>query len=147
MGNNPSHPTIDHKTWHIIQGKRLYDVWPEVETHVQSSIANDSVEMLQLITLDKKDRLLDSRIISIGTVDHLYARLRYVAEQALHRSDIFGIILAHNHTSGDVTPSWDDISYTKSLHHAFAKLDICLLDHLIAAHHALFSLRRHCLIF
>ena len=91
-------------------------------------------------------RLIDSRIIAVGTVDHLLAKIRYVAEQAL-MLDAHSIVLAHNHTSGVVMPSWDDVTYTRALHHGFHLLRISLIDHLIVSANALFSMRRNCLIF
>lgn len=138
--------SIDEASWLAIKGQRLVDAWPGIETHIAASIADSAVERMQLIRLDALGRLLESTIIAHGTVDHLCASVRYVAEQAL-KDDTFGVILAHNHTGGSATPSWDDVTYTKSVHHAFKLLHIALIDHLIVTKDKILSMRRNCLIF
>lgn len=137
---------IDEESWQKIAGQSLYDVWPETEDHLIRTLAGDQVELLQMLALDRNMNLTHSRIIAVGTIDHLYARIRYVAEQALGM-DAYGVVLAHNHTSGNPQPSWDDVAYTHALHHAFQRLDITLLDHLIIGFDRLFSLRRHNMLF
>ncbi len=136
----------DPSSWAHIKGKRLNAVWQDIETHTKASITSIDVELLQMISLDKDDCVIDSKIIAVGTKDHLHAKIRYVAEQAL-QTETFGVILAHNHTCGEALPSWDDITYTKNLNHAFKLLNISLIDHLIVARDRVFSMRRNCLIF
>ena len=137
---------VDAASWHAIKDKNLYNVWSSLEEHITRSIVTDDIELLQLICLDSKNKLIDSKIIAVGTVDHIQVKIRYIAEKAL-KSKVFGIIMAHNHTSGNTTPSWHDITYTKSLNHAFNLFDISLIDHLVVARNSVFSMRRHCLIF
>ena len=137
---------VDQTSWQLIANQPLQDVWPQLEEHINRSIVTDDIELLQLICLDSKNRVINSEIIAIGTINCVHAKIRYVAEKAL-KSKVFGIILAHNHTSGNTTPSWDDVTYTKTLHHAFNLLNIFLVDHLVVGPDSIFSMRRNCLIF
>ena len=57
------------------------------------------------------------------------------------RLDAAGIILVHNHPSGDPTPSPDDLHLTAETLAAGRLLDIDLLDHLVISHDAYVSLR------
>ena len=75
---------------------------------------------------------------------------RVVAEQILDatedlgealRLDARGIILAHNHPSGECRPSGCDIAATHQLAAVASALDIELIDHLIFTHEAVYSMR------
>lgn len=57
------------------------------------------------------------------------------------RLDASGVILVHNHSSGDPTPSSDDLHLTAEALAAWRLLDIDLLDHLMIGHDAYVSLR------
>jgi len=82
------------------------------------------------IYLDTKHRVIKEEIISIGSLD----------QAALHPRELFksafevgaaALILAHNHPSGDATPSAADVRLTGELLQAAKLLGICLLDHVI----------------
>ena len=53
------------------------------------------------------------------------------------------VIVAHNHPSGDPTPSEKDLSLTRRLDEAGAMLGIQVLDHIIVARHGAISIREH----
>ena len=63
------------------------------------------------------------------------------------RLDTAGVILVHNHLSGDPTPSPDDLHLTAETLAAGRLLDIDLLDHLVIGHDAFVSLRDRGLLF
>ena len=65
-----------------------------------------------------------------GTVDHTPVYTREVMKRALELS-ASAIILAHNHPSGDPTPSFADIDMTKKIVDAGQKLGITVHDHVI----------------
>jgi DNA repair protein RadC len=83
-----------------------------------------------LVALDTKHRVIATTIVSIGTVAHTFFAPREVFRDAL----LFGasaIVVAHNHPSGDATPSSDDRQITRRLAQAGATLGVELLDHLV----------------
>lgn len=82
------------------------------------------------LLLDTKNRVMKCTEVSVGTVDAAIAHPRDVFVQAV-RQGASAVIVAHNHPSGDATPSKEDIQTTKRLEAAGDILGIPLLDHLI----------------
>lgn len=83
-----------------------------------------------MVTLDSKHRLVDILPVSVGSVDHTFMAPREIYRDALLQG-ASAIMLAHNHPSGDTTPSADDRSVTRRLAQAGTTVGIELLDHLI----------------
>lgn len=83
-----------------------------------------------VIYLDSSFAILETRTLFEGT---LAANTIYPREFIKSILDINGaaVIVAHNHPSGNQTPSEADMKLTRTLHHACAMLDIRFLDHLI----------------
>jgi DNA repair protein RadC len=95
-------------------------------------IANHRQEHFVVLSLDSGGRLITKRIVFIGTVDAVIAHPREVFAGAV--SDMAtGIIVAHNHPSGDPSPSKQDITTTQQLAAAGQILGVALLDHIIVA--------------
>jgi DNA repair protein RadC len=82
--------------------------------------------------LDTRHRLLGTTVVSIGSIDHTFMSPREVYRDAL-LANASAIVLAHNHPSGDVTPSADDHAVTRRLADAGQLVGIELLDHLVVA--------------
>lgn len=97
-----------------------------------SDIARHRQEHFVVLTLDSGRRLITKRIVFIGTIDAVIAHPREVYAGAV--SDLaMGIIVAHNHPSGDPNPSKQDIATTQQLIAAGQILGVALLDHVIVA--------------
>jgi DNA repair protein RadC len=78
-------------------------------------------------------------LVAIGTLNHAEIHPRETFRRAIVEGS-YSIVVAHNHPTGDVTPSEADITLTRSLHEAGELLLIPLLDHIIFAdRQALFS--------
>lgn len=82
--------------------------------------------------LDTQQRLIERRIISVGTLDTSLLHPREVFEPALQLSAA-GVILAHNHPSGSLEPSDEDIVITKRVADAGDLLGIILVNHIIVS--------------
>ena len=87
-------------------------------------------EQFLTICLDTRNNVLSIEITSIGTLTANLVHPREVFKTAVLQNAA-GIIIAHNHPSGDATPSEDDIKITKNLFEASKIMDIQLLDHLV----------------
>lgn len=87
-------------------------------------------EHLLLLLLDNKSRLLGERLLYTGTVNASIVSPREIYLEAL-RFHAVGIILLHNHPSGDPMPSDADLRITRKIRDAGALLDIPLLDHIV----------------
>ncbi|MEX2514959.1 MAG: DNA repair protein RadC [Candidatus Paceibacterota bacterium] len=97
-----------------------------------SDIRNKKREYLQAISLDGAGRVISQRTISVGTLDASLVHPREVfADAVTDRAS--SIILAHNHPSGDTTPSQEDKEITKKLKKAGEILGISLVDHVIVS--------------
>lgn len=87
-------------------------------------------EHLVVFYLDSRNAEIQRHVVSIGTLNEASAHPREVFEEAVKHSAA-GIILAHNHPSGDLEPSRADIELTRKLWNAGKLLDIELVDHVI----------------
>jgi DNA repair protein RadC len=88
------------------------------------------VETLQVLLLNTRRRLIRVEEIADGTVDTLLVHAREVFRSAIV-ANATAIVLAHNHPSGDPTPSEADIKVTRDLIRAGQLLKIEVLDHVI----------------
>lgn len=87
-------------------------------------------EYFYIILLNTKNTIISAEEISIGTLSSSLVHPREVFKPAVKKS-AKSIILLHNHPSGDVTPSNEDIKLTLRLEQAGKLLGIEVLDHLI----------------
>jgi len=88
------------------------------------------VETLQVLLLNTRRRLIRVAEISDGTIDTLLVHPREVFKKAI-AANAAAVVLAHNHPSGDPTPSEADIKVTRDLIRAGQLLKIDVLDHVI----------------
>jgi len=93
-------------------------------------LSDSDREKIMAICLDSKNQPTCITTVSIGTLTSSTAHPREIFKTAI-TSNSAGIILAHNHPSGDLSPSRDDITTTERLKEAGDLLGIDLLDHLI----------------
>ena len=89
-------------------------------------------ELLIVLFLDSRERLIDHETVAVGRPDSVEFDLRRILLRAIGRG-ASGIIVAHNHPSGDVRPSQSDVEVTRRLADASHALGICLCDHLVVA--------------
>jgi DNA repair protein RadC len=94
-------------------------------------IAEQHVETFGVACLCAKHRLLAWHVLSRGTRDSTLVSLPDVFVPPCVTAGTVAIVVAHNHPSGDPTPSHDDVVLTMRLKKAADTLDVTLLDHLI----------------
>lgn len=95
-------------------------------------------EHFMALYLDGASKVIESRVIFIGTLNQSLVHPREVFRPAL-KMNTAGIIIAHNHPSGTLTPSRADIQITKRLKEGAKLLGVDLLDHVIIAKEGYFS--------
>lgn len=103
-------------------------------------LGNEEVEVFRVFFLDSKLQVLAEEELERGTIDRAAVYPRTVIEAAM-RHKATGIVLAHNHPSGDTTPSELDRTLTKAIVLAGAALDIRVVDHLIVSRDRVVSFR------
>lgn len=113
-----------------VQDRPVLTHWQGLLDYLGATMARDRVEQFRVLFLDNKNRLIADEAQSRGTVNHTPVYPREVVKRALelHAS---GLILAHNHPSGDPAPSQDDILMTREIGTAAAALGVVLHDHVI----------------
>ena len=99
-------------------------------------------ERFYLISLNADSQVLGARAIADGTLTEVSAYPRLVAQAALEHN-AYGVILCHNHPGGSLTPSLDDVRTTLQLKRLLEGMDILLLDHIIVADGAGYSMVQH----
>ncbi|OZA18039.1 MAG: hypothetical protein B7X85_04300 [Thiotrichales bacterium 17-46-47] len=87
-------------------------------------------EVIAALFLNSKHQLIAFEIVSQGSLREAPIYPREIAKRAFHHN-AGALIVAHNHPSGDATPSKADIDITYSLAKALKPLDIRLLDHIV----------------
>jgi DNA repair protein RadC len=131
-------------------GRRMLADWPSARPTIRSprDIADRLIlqmgrlerEELRVVLLDTKNHVLRVATVYQGNVSASLVRVGELYRDAV-RLDASGVILVHNHPSGDPTPSPDDLHLTAAALAAGRLLDIQLLDHLVIGHDAFVSLR------
>ena len=114
---------------------RVYEIAqsPEFERFVQLLREHNlvmNVETLQVLLLNTRRRLIRVEPVTNGTIDTLLVHPREVFKAAI-AANAAAVVLAHNHPSGDPTPSEADIKVTRDLIRAGQLLKIEVLDHVI----------------
>ncbi|GHZ26329.1 DNA repair protein [Vibrio cholerae] len=87
-------------------------------------------EVFALLLLDNQNRLIEFKELFHGTIDAASVYPREVVKVVLE-VNAATVILAHNHPSGDVTPSQADRRITERLKDALALVDVRVLDHIV----------------
>jgi DNA repair protein RadC len=131
-------------------GRRLLADWPtgrwtiraprDVADRLILQMGRLEREELRVILLNAKNHVLRVTTAYVGNVSTSLVRVGELFRDAV-RADAAGVILVHNHPSGDPTPSPDDLHLTAEALAAGRLLDIDLLDHLVIGHDAFVSLR------
>ena len=131
-------------------GRRLLADWPAGRWSIRSprDVADRLVlqmgrlerEELRIVILNTKNVVLRVTTVYQGNVSASLVRVGELFRDAV-RLDAAGVILAHNHPSGDPTPSPDDLHLTAEALAAGRLLDIDVLDHLVVGQDAWVSLR------
>lgn len=108
---------------------------------IKDELQGEKREIFMIIMQDAKGCVLGFHTVAIGTLTQALVHPREVFYPAI-RHKAFSIILVHNHPSGDLTPSKEDITLTQQLIEAGHLMGIPVNDHLIINEHAFLSLRQ-----
>lgn len=101
---------------------------------------HESKEVLVLVMLDTKCRMISDKVLSIGTVNASLVTPREVFLEAM-KFNAVSIIILHNHPSGDPSPSNNDLVVTEKLKEAGELIGIRLTDHIIIGDNRYISLK------
>lgn len=111
----------------------------DVQNYCRALLAGVRKERFYVITVSAQMKLLGRRIVAQGDLAQVAAYPRLIVETALNHN-AYGVILCHNHPGGEARPSVGDVKVTRELDAVLAKLGIGLLDHIIVADGATYSM-------
>ena len=97
------------------------------------------------VLVDTKNKVIGINTVSVGALNTTIVHPREVFKPAV-LCNAAGVLLAHNHPSGDATPSEDDMKTTRRLRVAGTILGITVLDHIIVGEDGYFSFKAQGLI-
>ena len=123
FGQRVAQKTIEKKITKIKNSDDIYQ-------YLKNELQEKKNEYFYAILLDTKNVIISKEVISIGILDASIVHPREAFKTAIKKS-AKSIIFAHNHPSGDFTPSKDDFKTTQRLFEAGEILDIEVLDHII----------------
>ena len=129
-----------------IENKPLLDDYSSVKEYCGSFLKTERREQFHALFLDKDYHLLKHECLQIGTVDHVTVYPRELMSLAL-KHYASGLILVHNHPSGNAKPSRSDIEMTKKLTMIGEFFGITIVDHIIICSMNDYSFREHNLVF
>lgn len=118
---------------HICHSNNIYDI-------MYPLLADLPHEEVWILLLSNSNRIIKKHQISKGGISATVADIRLIMKEAID-SLASGIILCHNHPSGELTPSAEDDIVTQKLQDAANILDIRLLDHIIISSDSYYSYR------
>jgi DNA repair protein RadC len=131
-------------------GRRLLADWPSGRLSIRGpgdlghrltlQMGRLEREELRVVLLNTKNMVLAVETVYQGNVSASLVRVGELFRDAV-RQHAAGVVLVHNHPSGDPTPSPDDLHLTAEAVAAGRLLDVSVLDHLIIGHDAYVSLR------
>ena len=101
-------------------------------------------EHFVVMCLNAKNKITNLSVVSIGTLTGSIVHPREVFKTAI-LSNSECIVVAHNHPSGDPTPSQEDINITERLEQSGKILGIHIMDHIIIGNESWYSFRANCM--
>lgn len=113
----------------------------DVALYVREELGDRPREHFLVMYLDHRNHILSCCEVNEGTVDHAAVYPREILKQAL-TLNATGLILAHNHPAGSLSPSEADRSLTRQIQEAARAMGVTVHDHLIVASEGSFSFRQ-----
>jgi DNA repair protein RadC len=123
-----------------LQKRPVLSSFMEVLDYCRTAMAFAEREEFRILFLDKRNALIADEVQGVGTIDHTPVYPREIVRRALELG-ASALILAHNHPSGDPTPSSADIRMTKDIAAIAQPFGITVHDHLIVGRHGHSSFR------
>lgn len=115
-----------------VKDKTVLSSWSALMGYCKARMARLEREEFRILFLDRKNVLIADETQGRGTVDHVPVYPREIMKRALELN-ASALILAHNHPSGDPTPSRADIEMTKQIVAVAKPLGITVHDHIVIA--------------
>lgn len=123
-----------------IEGRPIIGSWHAVLDYVRAAMGHLRIENFRVLYINNRNILIADEVMGEGTVNQSAVYPREVLKRALEVGAT-AMVLVHNHPSGDITPSREDIDLTVTIQNAARPLGISLHDHVIVTHNQHVSFR------
>jgi len=127
-------------TYDIVKKADVIKSPEDVANYCRASLAGGADEVFEVIYLTIRNTVIGTEVLSVGVVDRASVSPRKIIEGAL-KAKAVGIVLVHNHPSGDPEASREDISFTDEVVKAAKVMGILVHDHIIVARSGYYSMR------
>lgn len=111
-----------------------------VVNYARASIGYLDKEVNLIFFLDTKNFLIDTEMRFVGTIDQVFTYPREILKKALELK-AKSFIMIHNHPSGSINPSTEDLELTRHIHNLASMMDIILHDHIIVSRNGYYSMK------
>lgn len=125
---------VSHKPKQVATPSKIFEL--------ASDLGKKKQEYCLAFFLNGRQELIGKQILAIGGLNYNFMEARDIFEPAF-AVGASSFILVHNHPSGDVTPSDDDLLLTEKIAKLADQMGIKMLDHLVIGHDNYFSIREH----
>ncbi len=110
----------------------------DVYDYLRHSMRDLDIEVFKVIYLDTRQAVISMEDLFVGTMSYNVIYLRELLRKALN-SNAASIVVAHNHPSGDPSPSPEDKSLTRDIVFSTSLIEVKLLDHVIVGEDCFYS--------
>ncbi|MBO9593532.1 MAG: DNA repair protein RadC [Niabella sp.] len=110
----------------------------QIGEYLRSRLKDLMHEVFAVIFLNRNNAVIDFEVVSEGGITGTVADPRIILRKALEKNAV-GLILAHNHPSGNLSPSKADEFLTTKIREAAKFLDIRVMDHIIVSDEGYYS--------
>lgn len=117
-------------------------LYSDVQDYCRALLTGLRKERFYVISISAQMKVLGQRIVAEGSLSEVPAYPRLVAESVLNHN-AYGVVLCHNHPGGEARPSMGDVDVTRELESMLSKLGIALMDHIIVADGATYSMMKN----
>lgn len=136
LGRRLYGPPASGKRTVVRSGRDVYE-------YIKADLEGLDREHFMVILLNARNQVIGKEVVSVGSLDASIVHPREVFRDSIRRN-AKSIVLAHNHPSGDPTPSDEDIEVTGRLREAGTVLGISVVDHVVVGRSSYVSLRDTC---
>ena len=119
--------------------KTIFRNSQSIADYLQPLLQDKPTEVFVAVFVNKGNRVIDSDVFSHGGITGTVVDVRTIARRALELGAT-GVVVSHNHPSGNLRPSNDDKHLTQKLKQGLKTLDIALIDHIIVSNEGFYSL-------
>ncbi|MFA7435564.1 MAG: DNA repair protein RadC [Bacilli bacterium] len=106
--------------------------------YLKDSLQNENQENLVCIYLNNNSEIINTKTITVGSINNTVFNPRDILKWALKYSAV-AIIIAHNHPSGNIAPSKEDVIVTRNIVQAAKLVDVLIVDHIIIGKNKYYS--------